>query len=244
MRLLFGLLFGAATAILFLGCGSTEDISSPSPTDLSATPTVSPLTTPARSETPDADTLTPTETAAQTIYRNEKYGYQVVLPPGWRVGEAYMQEMAERLSSPAKTIEPEDYVLLTSLTKEEELSAIEAAKTTVAIGLEPWFRFAEGQAIHIFPLEVLFQGISREQFVTEVDMAGIVRSNTDVRDVKLDSGESGIRLTRREADDNGDITYDIVLAELSGSDVVLRIVSSPGYAQSEFETVFSTLRFD
>ena len=77
-----------------------------------------------------------------------------------------------------------------------------------------------------------------------VDMAGIIRSNSDISEETLDSGELAIRLTRRDVDDNGDFTYDMVLASFGPSDentVVFRIVKTPDYDREAFETIFRSL---
>ncbi len=73
-----------------------------------------------------------------------------------------------------------------------------------------------------------------------VDTAGIVRTNSEIREELTDSGESVTRLTRREVDDNGDFTYDLVLV---GGDnpLVLRMVKTSDYNRLAFETVFRSL---
>ena len=70
MRFMFGLSTAAVTAIFFLGCGSTEEVSendlqalAPSPAAATPTPTPSPAVTPTANAVPEA-VVTPTPTAS------------------------------------------------------------------------------------------------------------------------------------------------------------------------------------
>ncbi|MFQ5472007.1 MAG: hypothetical protein ACE5FA_03860 [Dehalococcoidia bacterium] len=228
MRLLS---FGVALLclIVLVSCGDSDEDVSPT---ITATDGASPMPSATASPTPALET-----------YRNEKYGYKVALPPGWRVATTYMEAFADRLSVPTSSHEPPDYVVLTSLSESEEIAAVTEAMGTVAIGLSPWYGFAQGQAVHIFPMAIVFQGASRDDFLTDVDRAGIIRLNEGETQVLMDSGGEAIRLTRREADDNGDFTYDVALTALAtGEDVIVRIVASPGYAIEAFEAIFSSFR--
>ncbi len=151
-----------------------------------------------------------------------------------------MQRFSEVISNPERDIAPEDYVVITSLSAEDEQRAVEEASEEVAVGFSPWFGFAAGQSIHILPLEVIYPGVSLDSFLMNVDTAGIVRTNSEIREELTDSGESVTRLTRREVDDNGDFTYDLVLV---GGDnpLVLRMVKTSDYNRLAFETVFRSL---
>jgi ABC-type glycerol-3-phosphate transport system substrate-binding protein len=142
----------AAALLALAACGGMGD--EPPVTD---TPTPSPGAAPAQV------TPTPSPTATVQTYRNDRYGYEVAIPTGWRVATVYMDAFAEVLSYPGMAAVTDDYVLLTSLTEGEELAAVEQAFETVAIGLSPWFGFAEGNAVHISPLGALFPGISMDE---------------------------------------------------------------------------------
>jgi uncharacterized protein YoaH (UPF0181 family) len=189
--------------------------------------------------TPTPETAAPVATPTQALltYRNNKYGYELSLPEGWRVASLFVERFAEVISDPEREIVAEDYVLLTSLSQEEEEQAVEQASEAMAIGLSPWFGFAAGESVHIFPMEIIYAGVSVESFLMDVDTAGIVRKNSEIREEEIDSGESVTGLTRREVDDNGDFTYDLVIVE-GEKPIILRIVKTPDYDRQAFETVF------
>jgi hypothetical protein len=153
-----------------------------------------------------------------------------------------MKQFAVLISNPRVPAVPEDNIVITSLTEEEERAAVQEASETVALGLAPWFGFGQGKSVRISMIQ---PEISREDLLKDVNMAGIIRSNSEIREETLDSGELAIRLTRRDVDDNGDFTYDMVLAPFGASDentVVFRIVKTPEYAKEEFETIFRSFR--
>jgi len=204
-------------------------------TDQTATPTPTATTVPA--VTP---TAAPSPTPPVQAYRNEKYGYEVSLPEGYRVASFFLGQFAEVISNPRVQATPEDNVVLTSFTEEEERVAVQEALETTALGLAPWFGFASGQSVHIFPMEVIYPGISVDDFLRDVNMAGVIRENSEITQVTLESGESATRLTRREVDDNGDFTYDVVIVETSSASAafVIRIVKTADYDQEAFETIF------
>jgi hypothetical protein len=207
----------------------------PTPTAVTATPTA-----PGAKGGQESGPKTPTS-ALQT-YRNDKYGYEVSLPEGYRAASFFMKQFAVLISNPRVPAVPEDNIVITSLTEEEERAAVQEASETVALGLAPWFGFGQGKSVRI---SLIQPEISREDLLKDVNMAGIIRSNSEIREETLDSGELAIRLTRRDVDDNGDFTYDMVLAPFGASDentVVFRIVKTPEYAKEEFETIFRSFR--
>jgi hypothetical protein len=223
---------GGATYLL-----TRDDAVEEVPPAVQATATPDPTAT----ETPAAPM--PTPTAASQTYRNEKYGYEVAVPEGYRAASFFMEQFAQKISSPGLAIDPADYAVLTTLSEEEEQEAVEKAAHEPAIGLAPWFGFASGQAMHIFPIGVIFPGVSVDDFLQDVDMAGIVRQNSDIKQVTLESGDPATRLTRREVDDNGDFTYDVVIIEADsaeGSAFILRIVKTPDYDREAFEAIFKS----
>ena len=198
------------------------------------TPTPSP-----QGETP-APTPQKTPTPALQTYRNEKYGYEVSLPEGYRRASLFMERFAERIS-----VVPEDYAVLTPLSKQEEEQAVEQASQEIAIGLAPWYGFARGKSIHIFPMDLIYPEVTIDSFLMDVDTAGIIRANSEVRQESLNSGKSVVRLTRREADDNGDFTYDLVIVQTNANDderFIIRIVKTPDYDKGAFETIFRSFQ--
>jgi hypothetical protein len=226
---------GAYFAVAGGGSGEEAPAAQPTPTPSEQTPTPTP--TPAPTETP---------TSTLQTYHNEKYGFEVALPEGWRVASSFMDRFAERISSPGATVVPEDYVALTSLNEETEQEAVEQASEEIAIGLAPWYGFAQGKSIHIFPMDVIYPGVTIDSFLIDVDMAGIIRANSEVREESLASGKSAIRVTRREADDNGDFTFDLVIVRASVSDdnrFIIRIVKTADYEKEAFEMILRSFRF-
>ena len=194
-----------------------------------------------------APTATATPTPALQTYRNEKYGYEVRFPAGYRVANFFTDAFAGVISDPSRTIEPEDYFVFTALSPQEEELAVQQASRDEAIGLAPWFNFDAGMSVDIFPLDVLYPDVTPDAFLSDVDMAGIVRRNSKIRDEVLTSGEAATRLTRREVDNNGDFTYDMVIVMGKKDEptaFVIRIVKTPGYVAEAFETIFRSFAND
>ena len=237
--ILVGLLALLAAALLAACADATEQTTAPTPpSDTSIAAPETPILTPSE-ETP-GPTPQDTPTPALQTYRNEKYGYAVALPPGYRVASFFMERFAERIA-----VVPEDYAVLTSLNEQEEEQAVDQASQESAIGLAPWYGFARGKSIHIFPMDLIYQGVTIDSFLMDVDTAGIIRTNSEVREESLDSGESATRLTRREVDDNGDFTYDLVIVQTSANDderFIIRIVKTSDYDKEAFETIFRSFR--
>ncbi len=240
---------GAGAYFAVAGAGSGDEAPATQPT---STPTEQPSATP----TPAAEpTPTPAPTAVpatsppvQSAYRNAKYGYEVTLPVDWRLASAYMQQFAELTSNPRVTAVPEDHVVLTTLSESEEQQFIERASQEIGIALSPWFKFALGHSIRIS-----HSWQSQVAFLENTYQGGLTVENTDIREETLDSGKPAIRVTRREANDNGDYTYDAVYISfatcpLVGPDhlpcqgVVFKIVKTPDYARQRFEAIFRSFR--
>lgn len=236
---------------------TVEKVLPPAAVQASPTPTTAPTTIQA--------SPTPTPTPALQTYRNEKYGYEVNYPAGWRLATAYMQKFADLTSNPRFTAVPEDYVVLTSLSENEEANFVQEAaqKPGGLTGLEPWYEFAPGESIYIQPVE-----IDMGAFITDQVQGNVIRTNTDVRQETLNSGLVVIRLTRREQDDRGDFIYDTVyvpfpLAACATfgnpcNGVTIRILRAgrtsledpagkplpefPNYAREEFESILRSFR--
>ncbi len=235
-------LLAAALAVLLVACqgGGEEVLPSHTPTATPGPSATGATVTAGGSATATPATTTQGATSGE-VYRNAKRGYAVVIPPGWRVATAFMEEMAARLSSPGHQVDADDYVVITSWTDGQEQDAIEGARQATSIGLEPWFGFAAGEAIRIAPLEVIYgPDVSEADLLLDVDRAGIVRKAEDVRDVTLGSGLSVLRMTKTERDDNGHFTYDFALVR--GPNIVLSVVETPDYAASAFESVVGSFK--
>lgn len=235
--LLAGILAAALAA-----CGDSEELqpSSPTPTG-SANSATSAQVTPTTAPSP----VSPTPTSSPR-YRNETVGYELTIPPGWRIAETFMQEFHERLGWSMPDLEPEQYVVLTSLTFSKEQQEVDQILVAdqAALGLEQWYSFAAGKSVHIYPIGVLYPGVTLEQFLRDVDQAGVVRTNTDVRQETTESGEQVTRLTRHEVDDNGDFLYDRVLVDLGSGVLIVSVVQTADYDQSAFQAIFRSLSHD
>ena len=172
-------------------------------------------------------------------------GYELTIPPGWRLADMFMQEFHQRLAASMPDL-ADHYVVLTSLTFDEEQQEVEEilAADQAALGLEPWYSFAAGKSVHIYPMGVLYPGVTLDDFLRDVDQAGVVRTNTDVRQETTESGELVTRLTRHEIDDNGDFLYDRVLVNLGSGVLIVSIVQTVDYDQSGFEAIFRSLSHD
>ncbi len=208
------------------------------------------LPSPVVQASPSAEpTPTVAPTPALQTYRNEKYGYEVVYPVDWRVATRYMQEFAAVTSNPRVTAVVEDYAVLTSLTEAEEQQFIEQAAREPGglTGLDPWYRFAVGESVQIIPTET-----SLDTFLKDATQGNVIRTSTDIRGETLASGQAVTRLTRREADDRGDYTYDAVCVPFdfdscppSGAPclgVIIRIVKTADYNEQAFEAIFRSFR--
>lgn len=198
MRLLS--LYAALLAIVtMLACNSDEEAGIDSP---------SPGGSPASSASPPSDAPTTVDASpaptGQT-YRNEKYGWEVTLPPGWRVATGYMETFAEKTSYPGYVASPEDYVVLTSLNTAEEGAFLEqAAIPRVSLtGLEPLLEFRFYSTVEIVPA-----GATLDTHTSHIIDGNVTRENTGIRPVTLDSGGTATRFIRREIDDRGDYTFD------------------------------------
>jgi hypothetical protein len=221
-----------------------EEVSRPP----SALDTPEPSPTVANVETPTpAVSPTATLTSALQTYRNEKYAYEVRTPAGYRLANSFIDAFTGVISNPSRAIEPEDYTVFTALSPEEEEQAVQEASQDDAIGLAAWFNFDAGRSVDIFPLDVLYPGVTLDAFLTDVHTAGVVRMNSGIRDEMLTSGEAATRLTRREVDDNGDFTYDMVIVMPRKDDptaFIMRILKTPGYESGVFEAIFRSFAID
>jgi hypothetical protein len=219
---------------LLAACGENDEEE-----PASETPTFSPA--PTQSVSPI--TLTPTSPTANTTYSNTKHGYTVTVPQGWRTAPAFMEAFADRVSSPSALLVPEDYAVVTSASEEMELTAIQNAQSSTSLGLEPWLSFAAGQSVQIFPMDAHYPGITVNDFLRDVDQAGVIRTNSNVRTEELSSGGQATRLTRYESDNNGEFTYEVAIVEESAEEPILvRIVATPGYDATAFEQIWRSFR--
>ena len=101
---------------------------------------------------------------------------------------------------------------MTSLTEEEEREFLDSASRAIAglTGLEPLLGFSVLPSITIFPVEADVQTL-----LQPTREGNVVRESTEVRNERTGDGTSVTRFLRREADDRGDFTYDMVYVPYS-----------------------------
>ncbi len=93
MRLMLSLSAATTAAILFLGCGSTDEVSQPQGLAISPTATVTPTPTVAVTPTASAvatatPTAAPSATPSATLaYTDTEYGFSLQYPTFWTVSE-------------------------------------------------------------------------------------------------------------------------------------------------------------
>lgn len=172
-------------AILLMGCGDDERDSSPTPTVVTATPTSSATSPPAATESP------PT-TATPNVYANERFGYSIELPVGWRPASAYIDAFGATGAEPELGGKAEDYLVLTSLTTEEEAASIDPNN---------WLGFFRLATVEVFPIARDLDGQ-----LTSIDGVGFFDKVSNIEEVPLDDGLTATRYTlERYTDENYDI---------------------------------------
>lgn len=173
--------------LLAAGCGDDESDSSPTPTVVTATPTSSATSTPTTTESPTA-------TATPNVYFNDRFGYSIELPEGWRPASAYMDAFGASRAEPEVGGKAEDYLVLTSLTTEEE---------TASINPNYWLGFFRLATVEIFP-------IARDLHdqLTSMDGVGYFDKVSDIEEVPLDGGLTATRYTVERYNDEDYYIYD------------------------------------
>ncbi|HVO72220.1 MAG TPA: hypothetical protein VMT24_19350 [Aggregatilineaceae bacterium] len=230
------------TLVLVSACSDDDNATvSPSPTE-SSQPTQSAARTPTPSGT----------------YSDDRFGYTVELPQGWRAATAFMDAYGELHARPQGVGNSEDYAVLTDLSADDETEFVQRVASgtpTGLTGIEPWLEFFLLRTVEIYPTDS-----TREELLNSTTQGNVKHVVTDVRDVELAGARVGTRYDLELDSDYGHFIYDAVYvpSEVSGcSDctgfvlqtvIAGRTLQSPGptepppaeYPKVEFEQIVSS----
>jgi hypothetical protein len=247
--------FGVPMLLVVVACagdGSNSSTVTTSP-GASATPTLGQST--------PSFTPTPTPSATGTRYTNDKFGYSLELPDGWRVATQFMDAYGPLGAWPQGVGKSEDYAVLTSLSPAEESQFVlraAAATPPYLTGIEPWLEFFLLSSIEIYPTDV-----SLSQQVTSATDGNVKHVVTDVVRTSVGGHLEGTRYRVELASDYGHFVYDTVFvtASVNGrpecTGFIIQTVAagrssqqSPGpvepppaaYPKGEFENVVATFQ--
>jgi hypothetical protein len=194
MRLVLAVAFLTAS-ILLAACGDDDN---------------APSRTPAGTYTG-----TPTETAGMTAtgsptggetYTNERFGYSVVPPSGWRRAYSFMDYGGTAIH-PHGIGYSGGYDVFTDMPEDDERALVERARSspTGLTGVSRWSDFFLLRTVEIYPTSA-----TREQLLTSVSDGNVWHLVTNVRDVELASGQIATRFDLDISNDHGRFVYDTV----------------------------------
>lgn len=193
-------------AFAFAACGDSDDVEETA----TPTPTATEVSTsPSRTSTsiPTEPSVSPTESPTAETYVDPRFGYSVELPTGWRPAGAFMDAFAATGAYPQGGGHSRDYLVLTGLPEQEEISFVENASSIHGglTGVEQWLEFFLLGAIEVFPTEQLLS----DQLGTVVQ-GNVKHVVTDIRDATVGNGETATRYTIELQSDYGHFIYDTV----------------------------------